>query len=1207
MYYSKNEYLRYYKKSYVNFDIYPLPDYDNIPEKNLKPYYVLINIFENTLILQNENDVLALLINCLIYNCPNLILKSISQIKTIIKNYNIDKTLLKSMMIFSKNIYSLLIHKIIFDNHLNNYNYYYNYKIFKKYNYYCTTKNINVNTYHNIIKLSIDNNNDLIKDIIIKIFKQIIYKSDYKSEIIRGFGKSPQTKININYPYDNSGMEVSYDNERETRIYRKGEKINICKLKFEVIKFSGIKLGENYNVYDMKIIYSENIINYQHINNITFFQNLLEVNIPNFNNISFDKNIKIAQNLFHYLVNNDNTLYPIQELIMGSGKSSVITPYTILLLYNYFINNNNFDASIYIVVPEFLLNQTFETIMTNISPMCFEIDIILFSKNYTKTYNNSISLIIISDTDLKELFLSSNIDHNTNSYFIYDEIDTISNPITNELNIPIHETKKTIDGIDLIYEITKIIYSNIFINDDFWNIEPISEVVVSNMKHKYFLKMTDSNFIILMDEIKKNIYNELKKKYVDDIKNINILVSYFEKNIIKYIFTKQFNFDYGLPLEYKIKVPNEYKYKAIPYLGGDAPLYGSSFSDTILSYVLTYFSYKLLYPKLRLLDIENILNSPDIQLFNSLTKNFKININTIDDYKKNKMHYLNNLNENFILDDNFLELYIQSCLNKNITYYEKCKNISFTELLLKKNVNNYVGFTGTAYIQLPKQIDVLYMNNVEIIKSPVSNKNNVEVSKTVEEAVKSIILSDRKMLKFYKNKNNTLLINNIFDCINNYNVLIDIGAVFINLSNDDFIKKYNEVSDKKKYFVYFNNGIKIYNTITNQYEKESSLNKKNDETFFYFSNKNITGVDAKKFMSDSSHALVTISINTTLRDFSQGIFRMRNIMDNQSFDLLIDCKMVNNVQFGGNCFEKIKMTDREIIFNILKFNQDRLEESKKKILLKQNIIGLLKNSTDESDYYLYIDPLNNLYDNINSSFEYMNSKYKSSNLSDYNLCELIKNNNDNPISLIHSLLNKYFSTIFLEINACNNIETQVETQVEKQVETQVEKVFELNLNSLLDITMKEKLNVFLNTTIYTDILENFIYFFNDVKLKDVQMIIIYNNIKNNLYIMPITYLDTIFNYNDIYFFIENFTIMKIYNDTSYGYYKNNINYYMLKLIAMYLLEKHMNKSYLSVIEISHINKNKDIFKELLQSFTKIFNFNINLLGGKQKYVITRIK
>jgi hypothetical protein len=329
-----------------------------------------------------------------------------------------------------------------------------------------------------------------------------------------------------------------------------------------------------------------------------------------------------------------------------------------------------------------------------------------------------------------------------------------------------------------------------------------------------------------MNEIKKNIYDELEKKYVNDIDNINILVSYFEENIIKYILTKQFNFDYGLPLEYKIKVSYEYKYKAIPYLGGDSPLYGSSFSDTILSYVLTYFSYKLLYPKLRLLDIENILNSMDIQLFNSLKKNFKININTIKEYEKNKMHYLNNLNEDFILDDDFLELYIKTCLNKNITYYEKCKNISFTELLLKKNVKNYVGFTGTAYIQLPKEMDVLYIDNIEINKSSVNNKNGIKVSETVEKAVESIILNNRKMLNFYKNKNNKLLINNIFECINNYNVLIDIGAVFINLSNDDFIKKYNEVSDKKKYFVYFNNGIKIYNTITNQYEKESSLNKK---------------------------------------------------------------------------------------------------------------------------------------------------------------------------------------------------------------------------------------------------------------------------------------------------------------------------------------------------------------------------------------------
>jgi hypothetical protein len=108
------------------------------------------------------------------------------------------------------------------------------------------------------------------------------------------------------------------------------------------------------------------------------------------------------------------------------------------------------------------------------------------------------------------------------------------------------------------------------------------------------------------------------------------------------------------------------------------------------------------------------------------------------------------------------------------------------------------------------------------------------------------------------------------------------------------ISKYSKLSNKKKYFVYFEDGIKVYNLENRNLESINKIDIKINNVFYYFSNNNITGVDAKQIMFPDSHGLVTVSNSTLLRDFSQGIFRMRNILNgNQTIDIVIDRLMTN--------------------------------------------------------------------------------------------------------------------------------------------------------------------------------------------------------------------------------------------------------------------------------------------------------------------------
>ena len=85
----------------------------------------------------------------------------------------------------------------------------------------------------------------------------------------------------------------------------------------------------------------------------------------------------------------------------------------------------------------------------------------------------------------------------------------------------------------------------------------------------------------------------------------------------------------------------------------------------------------------------------------------------LKDYHMHKNHYNNKQKELLILNDEENEIIVKQILNINKDYYSKCRNISFNDLLLYKNVNNFVCFTGTAYIIPP--IDFRNINYNEII------------------------------------------------------------------------------------------------------------------------------------------------------------------------------------------------------------------------------------------------------------------------------------------------------------------------------------------------------------------------------------------------------------------------------------------------------------------------------------------------------------
>ena len=193
-------------------------------------------------------------------------------------------------------------------------------------------------------------------------------------------------------------------------------------------------------------------------NMISQIKNLLENNINDFDETKFNSNYSKAIEMAEYLlIKNKEYLYPVQELIMGSGKSSTITPVICLYLIETLVNKNLLDYKknyveqceytiknndIYIVVPEFLVEQTYLTILTNLYPLCYNyVDICLHKYNQNGYINNAIKIIILSDTEYKIKFINLNISTN-DCYMIYDEVDLLSEPMTCELNVINYEKKK---------------------------------------------------------------------------------------------------------------------------------------------------------------------------------------------------------------------------------------------------------------------------------------------------------------------------------------------------------------------------------------------------------------------------------------------------------------------------------------------------------------------------------------------------------------------------------------------------------------------------------------------------------------------------------------------------------------------------------------------------------------------------------------------
>jgi hypothetical protein len=1165
-------------------------------------YYVIINKFKDKYVFSNINEVLALLINCLNYNSPYLILKNIEQIKNILnknnKNENIQ--ILKTLFNRFDNLYSIPIILLFYNNKiLNEYYYLHANKLYDKYQI--------------LLKLNYNENTLSDKFIYTTLFVEFGICSTIK------FHENLFYFQNTFYDYGNEIYYEVYDDQYYFYINQlpsssveqifKGPRSEYVKYitsptrilisdtgVFKVSKYSLIikYLKQKTTDYTSDVPYTHQ---YQ-----SLFKSLLKVFIPQLDENVFEKNIIKATELFNYLIKSDKTeLYPIQELIMGSGKTTSITPYICILLLQHFLKrpvvNHDYDNEIFIVMPEFLINSSFEILMKHLFPLFANIEILVYeAKSEKPNYPNSFRVYLISDTNYKIMFLEKTID-TEKKYMIYDEVDMMANPLTCELNKPFNEVQ--LNSIDELYKISEILYNDIFTNEKFWI--GLSKDYQSNHIHNYIYNLSTDTI-----EFINKYYDEQINKHFNQSEKAALynLIKYIKSNVLLFILTKQFNYDYGMPEDYSVGLSDNYKFKAIPYSAVDNPVMGSEFSDFILTYVLTFFCYKIVNSKYRSRDKDYIIdyydslcNNDDTyvdKLFNFL----KEYPNSYKHYKNYQEHFKSTYKDEFDLKPSEFEVIIKQILKLNTNYYLKCRNISFNDLLLYKNVKNFICFTGTAYIKPP--ISYGFTKNINFNPGNYITYSPIDTYANVSDAIVSIIRDANRVRNIYNNNRSDMLIEDIFSCLNKYDVLIDIGGIFIKFNITSFIKEYKKLPNRKEYLVYFDNGIKVYHLATDQFANDDVIKKKDSKTFYYFSNKNITGVDAKNIMNIYAHGLITITNKTTMRDFSQGIFRMRDISKTQTCDIIFNNKFNDIIMKGGyDNFIKIeKPKIRETIIKHLKAQQKIIDKQKKKVLIKQNIFALNKQTTDAdtNEQILYLDPMSDLYNDSNCIFNKFVEKYKpiinkfdidSLNIIEKNTKEILDKN-----SFLECLVTKYFT---YQTDVIESKQNMVKDDIEEQDKDKKEKSKsnEQVTNQIISIphdsSNSNKGTIYYNLK-YKDydkdqILVTYDFTRHDIQfsIKSFPILLIYDNDNNNLVIIDISTLTKFLIYNEN--INDRYTFISVYNKSSYG-----------KIIDDELL-KHLIRIVLGVLHHIKIEdkEKKNTLSKLIKNLKTIkYNDSFNL-------------
>lgn len=477
----------------------------------------------------------------------------------------------------------------------------------------------------------------------------------------------------------------------------------------------------------------------------------------------------------------------VNELLMGKGKTSMITP---LLVFHWLITEN--QSTVCIVLPSFLINQTDDEILRVYAYAFGAYNIVSYTLrslvdiyHYQSSIKDATKRVILIHTELiKEIELRANI-HNSktdrkicrkyldifeSSCVIFDEIHLQFRPSTSELNIPKPNVRLEQENLgelrDMFFKKKSIVLSKeisvfSFIYDIIASIRNNPRVFINTSESlPYIRSHIDNHYIdpdldiILWKNYSTNIEDLIEVKNLKSIWQLDAIM-----NALALVLTMIYNKDYGFG-DYKPDIPDmqNNEYKVIPYSGVNKPINGSHFSNAALAMVILCAGYIQ----------RNAFSSHDLnQMFNDdgFSHILESVSETLGYEVKDTLNYAlihSKSYNNPILLQQYLKYFLPKMISVNLEKYSVTSVDVITSQLWRNK--RRVSYTGTAQIVYPLSNKLIHDFPIQANDTYAKIlKKNTQIPLIFEIKVNDLYKHQTPLNKRVVNTQNKLIIDNTYE------------------------------------------------------------------------------------------------------------------------------------------------------------------------------------------------------------------------------------------------------------------------------------------------------------------------------------------------------------------------------------------------------------------------------------------------------------
>lgn len=657
----------------------------------------------------------------------------------------------------------------------------------------------------------------------------------------------------------------------------------------------------------------------------------------------------------------------IHNLVMGGGKTSMITPLSILRLIQMESISGKNTHNFYVILPQNLVNPSY-TLLRKYLGTYFGLDVqkLVEDRNEHRGYTDSLKnhtaedplthVYVLSDTSVKCGFINDYklIKDNANKHFyIMDEADTVLNPTVSELNYPIGSPIKIqnlSDFYDVIYDILYTIYRENVLNSelfvildkykDDWTLEPHFNVIHGGTGLVREIQQYAKNKIIAYFGRRgdcETIIKIMERESVSDVSERDINVAYAIISFIETCLPTTLVFidrkNYGLSEKKRdsilgLKEPSKL---VVPYGYAESPKDMSQFTDPIIVISLTTVDYLVQIKRMPTNTINKMIEiirsmylsiDPMVREQSEIYKEYvRLRLGIAMEDFTSVLQLQEDQIKNLIRSKLFIKLLVEKIIVEELDVDTTQLNVAGVDITMSFNIANRSGFTGTPNI--PTFRDLYDDKQIEIRDA---DPDSIATINTALRSASYLIYDDAPALEY---------INTVMSANPDKNVLIDIGAILVGVSHRHIYEIRMKIVPTTSQFIFWNDDDKpmSINNIGIEKPWDGAITR---DIFYFYNNKHTTGIDA--VIPLGSHGMALIGKNR-YRDVVQGIFRMRKLTKGHNITFIFNNKIKLYVTRLLKVSEELTPDDLIRWFNI---EEERVLSGQIDQMKLQNIRALFK-------------------------------------------------------------------------------------------------------------------------------------------------------------------------------------------------------------------------------------------------------------------------